>query len=177
MHICPTHVHVWAVAPRNRVSFIPSNNHDGIWSLGVIADVGSCEPRRYRVKVKEHSNAYGNDYMIVSSASLRPKAKWDSPEWRIRSTKVFHQLIIVYPWSYPRLESTSKLLFLLLRMIASLRYLFKWWLYLSQFSVLISPFCLIEICQEKLFRFWFWLFIRFWLFTRVLHTWWKQWSV
>lgn len=71
--------------------------HDGIWSLGVIADVGSCEPRRYRVKVKEHSNAYGNDYMIVSSASLRPKAKWDSPEWRIRSTKVFHQLIIVYP--------------------------------------------------------------------------------
>ncbi|CAD6238308.1 unnamed protein product [Miscanthus lutarioriparius] len=53
----------------------------------VIADVGSCEPRRYRVKVKEHSNAYGNDYMIVSSASLRPKAKWDSPEWRIRSTK------------------------------------------------------------------------------------------
>ena len=25
MHICPTHVHVWAVAPKNRVSFIPSN--------------------------------------------------------------------------------------------------------------------------------------------------------
>ncbi|XP_066311976.1 uncharacterized protein [Miscanthus floridulus] len=63
--------------------------HDGIWSLGVIADVGSCEPRRYRVKVKEHSNAYGNDYMIVSSASLRPKAKWDSREWRIRSTKKY----------------------------------------------------------------------------------------
>ncbi|KAG0538031.1 hypothetical protein BDA96_03G200500 [Sorghum bicolor] len=63
--------------------------YDGSWSLGVIADVGSCEPRRYRVKVKEHNNANGDDYMIVSSASLRPKAKWDSQEWRLRSTKKY----------------------------------------------------------------------------------------
>ncbi|KAJ1283922.1 hypothetical protein BS78_03G164300 [Paspalum vaginatum] len=61
--------------------------HDGIWSLGVIADAVSCEPRRYRVMIQQHNNAYGDDCLHVSSAFLRPYSKRDSQEWRLRSTK------------------------------------------------------------------------------------------
>uniref|UniRef100_K3XT67 Agenet-like domain-containing protein n=1 Tax=Setaria italica TaxID=4555 RepID=K3XT67_SETIT len=58
---------------------------DGIWSLGVIEDVCICEPRRYKVRVKHHGNAY--DYFLVSSTSLRPYSKGDSQEWKPCSTK------------------------------------------------------------------------------------------
>ncbi|KAL6597856.1 hypothetical protein ACP70R_046661 [Stipagrostis hirtigluma subsp. patula] len=60
---------------------------DGIWSLGVIADVGSCQTRRYGVRVKRHDSANEYYYLIVTSASLRPYSKWDSQEWTPCSDK------------------------------------------------------------------------------------------
>ncbi|KAL6884552.1 hypothetical protein ACP4OV_010488 [Aristida adscensionis] len=60
---------------------------DGIWTHGVIADVGSSEPRRYGVRVKRHDSVDGDDYLLVSSMSLRPYAKWDVEEWIPCSTK------------------------------------------------------------------------------------------
>ncbi|RCV25798.1 hypothetical protein SETIT_5G194900v2 [Setaria italica] len=65
---------------------------DGIWSLGVIEDVCICEPRRYKVRVKHHGNAY--DYFLVSSTSLRPYSKGDSQEWKPCSTKATCSQII-----------------------------------------------------------------------------------
>ena len=65
---------------------------DGIWSVGVIEDICSYEPRRYKVRVKHHGNKDEDDYFLVSSMSLRPYSKWDSLEWRLCSSKVFYQL-------------------------------------------------------------------------------------
>ncbi|XP_025819355.1 uncharacterized protein LOC112895600 isoform X2 [Panicum hallii] len=60
---------------------------DGIWSVGVIEDICSCEPRRYKVRVKHHGNKDEDDYFLVSSTSLRPYSKWDGQEWRLCSSK------------------------------------------------------------------------------------------
>lgn len=63
--------------------------HDGIWSVGVIEDVSSSDPRRYKVRVKHHGNTDEDDYFLVPITSLRPYSRWDSQEWKPRSTKVF----------------------------------------------------------------------------------------
>ena len=60
--------------------------------VGVIEDICSYEPRRYKVRVKHHGNKDEDDYFLVSSMSLRPYSKWDSLEWRLCSSKVFYQL-------------------------------------------------------------------------------------
>ncbi|OEL29364.1 hypothetical protein BAE44_0009616 [Dichanthelium oligosanthes] len=60
---------------------------DGIWSVGIIQDVCSCEPRRYKVRVKHRGSKDEDDYFLVSSTSLRPYAKWNGQELRPCSTK------------------------------------------------------------------------------------------
>ncbi|RLN24869.1 hypothetical protein C2845_PM07G10780 [Panicum miliaceum] len=60
---------------------------DGIWSVGVIEDTFSCEPRTYKVRVKHHGNKDEDDYFLVSSTYLRPYSKWDGQEWRLWSSK------------------------------------------------------------------------------------------
>jgi hypothetical protein len=65
---------------------------DGTWLPGVISEIGSCESSKYAVRVKKHNNADEEDYTLVSSAFLRPCCKWDGQQWRLSSTKAFHQL-------------------------------------------------------------------------------------
>ncbi|TVU34063.1 hypothetical protein EJB05_15888, partial [Eragrostis curvula] len=54
---------------------------DGIWTGGIVADVGFSEPRRYGVMIKRPYTADEDNYLLVSSSSLRPYSKWDAPQW------------------------------------------------------------------------------------------------